>query len=312
MRRIFQSILTLAIAVNVAACVSPGPEAVVEGPVRLTASPIDAKFGDYWYQGLAEITSYDLEQSRYGAMHPGTAVNIFVTEDLSRSRQVKLDDQGNGDRDAVTVLKLNATRKFNTGIYPYSIMTSVFTPVNRDRDPHTLKLTASIQEWCGQTFAQLNRTADGYRARHYSYFEDEGDADEQIAETVLEDELWNIVRLNPTDLPTGAIRVMPAASYLRFSHSEWKPQSASASVGRVNGESDLMEFRLTYDGIPRELLIRYRAAFPFEIEYWEESGGRSAAGDELVTRATMKERILLDYWTRNRPGDNVLRDQLGL
>lgn len=312
MRRIFQSILTLAIAVNVAACVSPGPEAVVEGPVRLTASPIDEKFGDYWYQGLAEITSYDLEQSRYGAMHPGTAVNIFVTEDLSRSRQVKLDDQGNGDRDAVTVLKLNATRKFNTGIYPYSIMTSVFTPVNRDRDPHTLKLTASIQEWCGQTFAQLNRTADGYRARHYSYFEDEGDADEQIAETVLEDELWNIVRLNPTDLPTGAIRVMPAASYLRFSHSEWKPQSASASVGRVNGESDLMEFRLTYDGIPRELLIRYRAAFPFEIEYWEESGGRSAAGDELVTRATMKERILLDYWTRNRPGDNVLRNQLGL
>ena len=97
-----------------------------------------AEFGDYWYQGKAELTSYDLEQARYGEIHPGHAVLIFVTEDFSRSKHVKLDRPQSAGDDAVKVLKLNFMKKFNTGIYPYSMMSSMFTPIDLARCRHEL------------------------------------------------------------------------------------------------------------------------------------------------------------------------------
>ncbi len=39
-------------------------------------------FNSYWYKGTAEITSYQLSQVRYGEVHKGTAVHIFVTENF--------------------------------------------------------------------------------------------------------------------------------------------------------------------------------------------------------------------------------------
>ena len=92
----------------------------------------DPNFNSYWYQGKAELTSYNLEQARYGEMREGQAVLIFVTEDFSKSKQVKLDNPGAAGDDAEKVLKLNMTKKFDTGLYPYSMMSSVFTPVNGD------------------------------------------------------------------------------------------------------------------------------------------------------------------------------------
>ena len=61
--------------------------------------------------------------SGYGLALVG--VLIFVTEDFSASKQVKLDRPEKVPSDAVKVLKLNATRKFNTGIYPYSILSII-------------------------------------------------------------------------------------------------------------------------------------------------------------------------------------------
>ncbi len=58
------------------------------------------QFGDYWYQGKAELTSYDLEQVRYGEKREGEAVLIFVTEDFSKSKQVKLDNPNQAGDDA--------------------------------------------------------------------------------------------------------------------------------------------------------------------------------------------------------------------
>jgi hypothetical protein len=50
-----------------------------------------SKFNEYWYAGKAEITSYTLTQVRYGEIHTGIAVNIFVTEDFLPKKQVKAD-----------------------------------------------------------------------------------------------------------------------------------------------------------------------------------------------------------------------------
>ena len=71
-------------------------------------------FRDYWHAGKAEVSSYDLQQSRYGETRGGKAVLIFVTEDLSKKLQVKLDDPSG--RNKINVLKLNFTKSFITGI----------------------------------------------------------------------------------------------------------------------------------------------------------------------------------------------------
>ena len=307
------SLLLLVVTGTGAACRLPAAQqGNTSGPSILSFSGLNESFGDYWYQGAAEITTYDLEQARYGEIHVGSAVTIFVTEDFSRTKQVKLDDPYATPDDAVKVLKLNATREFNTGIYPYSIMTSVFTPVYRDTDPATVKLTASVQEWCGQTFVQMNRSDDGYRVRHFSYFEQDGDGDDQLEDAILEDELWNIIRLNPNDLPTGSIRIVSGAVHHRLAHRAWQPIQASASLHPSIADSSLMDYRVEYPTEGRDLLIRYRIDFPHEIEYWQETQQGRDTRDPLVTRATLKRRMMIDYWTRNRPSDVELREELSL
>lgn len=116
---------------------------------------VNKNFFDYWYQGKAEISSYNLQQARYGALHEGKAVLIFVTEDFSENKQVKLDHPSQAEDDAVKVMKLKLVKKFNTGIYLYSMISSIFTPVNTQTFPHSLKVTTTSQEWCGHTFTQL-------------------------------------------------------------------------------------------------------------------------------------------------------------
>ena len=236
------SLLSLFLAL--AACSSPD-EAGPAVPVRTAAFdgtaddlsvPADS-FAAYWYQGLAEITSYDLEQARYGELHPGEAVLVFVTEPFLEAEQVKADDP-NADG-AVTVMKMNATRKFLTGVYPYSMMTSVFTPVQRAQHGPTLKVTTSSQEWCGHTFTQLNRIAEGYRLQLFSYFEGEGNQDRTLG-APLEDGLWTLLRLNPDALPTGDLTLVPGTIYQRLSHLDLQPHAATATLTDASlGPADL-------------------------------------------------------------------------
>ena len=174
----------------------------------LASQPVP-EFNDYWYKGAAEITSYELEQARYGEIHQGYAALVFVTEPFSKRKHVKLDDPAQNKSDEVPILKLNTTKKFNTGIYPYSMMSSVFEPVDLAQYPHALKLTTSSQEWCGQTFLQLNNQSQTYEVDARSYFESEGDEHLSLAKAWLEDELWTRLRINPASLPVGNLSMIP-------------------------------------------------------------------------------------------------------
>lgn len=285
----------------------PARPAAEDGPVVT----VPDAFGAYWYQGEAELTSYDLQQARYGEIHPGEAVLVFVTEPFSRTRQVKLDRPGSAGADEVTVLKLNATRTFVTGIYPYSMMTSVFTPVGAG--PRPLKVTTSSQEWCGHTFTQLNRTAEGWRARLFSYFESEGDQDRALPDVMPEDGLWTLLRLDPDALPTGDLRLLPSGIYQRLSHRALRPYGATATLS-APGTDSLRVYTITYPELDRTLRIRFQAAFPYAIEGWEEErpDGFGENPPRLTTRATRRERIMLDYWAHNRLGDEAYRARLGL
>jgi hypothetical protein len=128
-------------------------------------TPLSQEFKSYWYNGEAEISSFKLMQERYGEIREGRAVLIYVTEDFLPDIQVKAE---NYDPDNIPVLKLNSTKKFITGMYPYSIMQSSFYPVQQQS--HALKVSASIQEWCGQVYAQLNNR-ENFEVLSHSYFE---------------------------------------------------------------------------------------------------------------------------------------------
>ena len=270
-------------------------------------------FGSYWYQGQAEITSYDLEQARYGEVHPGQAVLIFVTEDFSASKHVKLDNPRSAGDDRVPVLKLNLTKKFDTGVYPYSMMTSVFTPVGGG-EGQPLKITTSSQEWCGHTFAQLDRIDGGYRVREHSYFESEGDRDLELDVARTEDGLWTLLRIDPEQLPTGSFTLIPGSMFQRLRHQPWVPRRVEASLSPHPSNPALRVYTLTYPELGRTLAIHFEAAFPHTIEGWEESyrSGWGSGARVLTTRATKTARKMLDYWNRHDLDDAPLRSELGL
>lgn len=272
-------------------------------------------FSGYWYAGEAELNRYELQQSRYGEVREGDAVMIFVTEDFLPETQVKYEGRPAPDS-PVSVLKLNATRKFLTGIYPYSTMTSVFTPVNPD-EAGTYKVTTTSQEWCGHVFMQLNRRDEGYKGAYFSYFQGEGDRAFELPDVVLEDEIWTRIRLRPEALPTGEISALPGTLYLRLMHKDLGPYEATATLDDHSDDSlsdkPLKRYRLEYADLNRTLEIVFEAEFPHAILAWEETTGPLGGhGGEQTTRAVRTHAIKLDYWNYNALDDTKLRDRLGL
>lgn len=278
-------------------------------PVHLTESATSSdEFGEYWYQGEAELTSYELQQARYGEIHDGHAVLIFVTEDFSKKKHVKLDNPQAAGDDKVNVLKLNATKKFNTGIYPYSMMSSVFTPIYGDAFPRTLKVTTTSQEWCGHTFTQIDLNRGKYNVDFRSYFESEGDQELKLDGAMLEDEVWTAIRLSPGTLPIGAIEMIPGTMYQRLGHVAFDVYKAEATM--TEQEGNLMTYSVSYPKLKRSLAITFNKTFPHEIESWTET--TSDRTGELTTRATRKKRMMLDYWSHHDVADLALRQELGL
>jgi len=265
------------------------------------AEALSEEFKAYWYQGEAEITSYALEQARYGEIRKGTAVLVYVTEPFLKSDQVKADQESSKN---IPVLKLNATKNFTTGIYPYSIMQSVFYPVANNQ--HALKIACSVQEWCGQVYAQLNNRSD-FEVRSHSYFEGEADEEFNLNKNILENELWTQLRINPKSLPTGAIEIIPAFEFLRLRHIPFKAYKASA-------ELSANRYTLSYPELTRTISITFNPQSPFDILSWKETfiSGQGDKAQELTTKATRIASIKSDYWNKNSNADSGLRESLGL
>lgn len=269
------------------------------------------EFKEYWYAGKAELNHYKLEQARYGELHEGDAVLIFVTEDFRTDRQVKYEG---GNREHVTsVLKLNFNRKFWTGLYPYSMMTSVFTPVSNEA---TIKVTTTSQEWCGHTFSQLNLRGNTYNGRLFSYFQDEGDREFTIDATLLEDEVWAKIRIDPSELPTGNIDLIPGTQYLRFKHRECGAEKANAVLESIKdpelSNKPLSRYSLTYQDFKRVLSITFETDFPHAIVAWEEQSEAGFGSSEiLTTRAIRTHELKSPYWEKHDAADSVLRQKFG-
>ncbi|TXE20837.1 septum formation inhibitor Maf [Psychroflexus gondwanensis] len=261
---------------------------------------LSTEFKSYWYDGKAELTSYDLEFYRYGEKRKGKAMLIFVTEDFLSEAQVKANSKSETTR---SVMKLNSTKKFNTGIYPYSIMQSAFFPLGEQRP--LLKLTSSVQEWCGQSYAQLNHRGD-FKLRTHSYFEGEADSTFILKPVLTENQIWIQLRIAPKELRLGKQDILPDFSFLQLNHEKFKTYSASIE----QKENDYLTTTLRYNQLGRVLKIYQEKSFPFEITKWEEMEIKGK--DTLISKANKLQTLKTKYWQKNSDKYLHLRDSLSL
>ena len=259
------------------------------------------EFKTYWYAGAAEISSYKLEQARYGEMREGTAVLVYVTEDFLPEIQVKADYPNAKN---VPVLKLNATKNFNTGVYPYTIMQSTFYPVSNNK--HAIKVSSSMQEWCGHVYTQLNNRAQ-FEIQSHSYFQGEADEHFKLEKSILENELWTKLRIDPKSLPTGKLNIIPSFEYTRLKHNKIKAYAAEATLTANT-------YTLYYPELKRTLAMNFNPNFPHDILSWEETfkSGYGANAKTLTTKATKLKTIKSPYWQKNSNKDDGLRQTLQL
>ena len=273
------------------------------------------QFHDYWYNHGAEISRFSLQQMRYGEIHEGDAVHVFVTEKTNAETQIKADHPKAQD---IAILKLNAVRKFFTGIYPYSIMTSIFAPVDVQKYPLPLKVSSSTQEWCGHVYSQMNLKANKYRVRLHSYFEREGDRDFEVQKAIPEDAIWTLVRIEPGSLPRGEFIMLPSSVYTRLVHRPVVAQKAVANLSLTGEKSlegnPLVIYEINFPDEQRTLRIYFEKDFPYRIQKWHETHrGLSGKGAKVLTTSATRTHTVMDpYWKHNKNKDRARLKALGL
>lgn len=274
------------------------------------AAPASSAFWSTWGDGRAEISGYRLVTPRYGAPRDGEMVLIYVTEDLDRRTWIK-DDRG--DLPApfrIHALKLNQVLKFRTGIYPYSVMTSVFVPVDGDgRERFSPgKISLGAQEWCGHVFHAIWPEEGRMRSEEHSYFQSEGDRSESLdlpAGTLFEDAL--LIQLRELDGPFAgggdwSGQIVPSLWAARKAHQPLRP--AAATIRRAAAARDgvpVTRFTLAYGGTTRTIDVE--RAEPRRILGWTGSDGEAA---------TVLKTARLPYWELNAPGGEKYLSEIGL
>ena len=124
-------------------------------------------------------------------------------------------------------------------------------PIDGVELPRLLKTNTSIQEWCGHVFEQWNQDGAEWQMQGFSYFQSAGDQRQSFEQHWLEDEMWTRLRLDPQQLPTGGIRVIPGAVFRRFHH---KPATVVAANAQWDQPSaGLKRYRLYYPSLDYEI-----------------------------------------------------------
>jgi len=269
-------------------------------------------FDDYWHDGKAELDGYRLTVSRYGEERTGTAVMIFVTEPFSESKRVKVNDANANPDDTFNVLKLNLVRDFQTGIYDYNTMVSVFS---RTSDFSPAKISFTSAEWCGHVFENLLFYPDSITGYYHSYFEGESGPRqlENIAGGIAEDNLFILLRglkgdfLEPGD--KRDVRLLPSVYAGRLTHvpPQWvdaviEREAATRKIQVPAGEFSVMVYTITVSG-GRKGTFYVEEVYPHRIIRWEMP-------PDVKGELTGSERLV--YWQLNKNGGESYLRALGL
>lgn len=234
---------------------------------------------------------------------------IFVTEPFSLSRRVKSDTNEPGD--TVEAFKLNFMRDFQTGVYDYNTMSSVFV---QSSNFEPLKISFSSAEWCGHVYDELVFSRTEVSEKYFSYFDGESTDTTFLRPEngFAEEELLILIRslrgefLRPGE--SRSIRLLPEAFSRRLTHrtSEWSPATISRSqsaetVSVTLGSFSADKYELSA-GPGKKISFWIEAAYPHRILRW--------AGDDQSGELTGSMRM--PYWKLHSEGDEKYREKLGL
>jgi hypothetical protein len=288
------------------------------------AAPVaghDPEFGAWWHDGRAELDGYRLVVQRYGHPRAGQGVLVYVTEPLSIATRVKVDDPARHPGDVWDVLKLNAVRDFQTGIYDYNTMVSTFV---RTDDLAPVKVSFSSAEWCGHVYEELRLDPGRIAQTLHSYFEGEsGDRTVPRPEGgVLEDELLIRVRsLRGPWLGPGEARdvpFLPGTLWRRLAHRPlaWGrarvARARAATRVRVPaGSFEVTTYTVQVDD-GRTGVFDVETDYPHRVVRWSWQAGAGAPPLGGTDEGELTGSVRTQYWQLHQPGDERWLDSLGM
>lgn len=277
-----------------------------------TAPAWAADFYEHWGDGRAELSSYDVVQPRYGELRTGYGVMIFVTEDIHRDTYIKVESPTPAAK-RLYVLKLNNVLKFKTGLYDYSVMTSVFAEVEAAEHPFALrKASLSAQEWCGHVFDEVRVRGGRISGELNSYFESEGRKKYQFERPrnfASEDGLLLRMReLKGEMLAVGErleLQLLPGLWSRRTAHEEHAFVTATLSKGAAvqikSAGAELSAHVWTLETAAGWKKYWIEKAYPHRILRWQHSDGG---------RGDLKKTIRVPYWSLHNNAHEVYRTEL--
>jgi hypothetical protein len=283
--------------------------------ILIAASPAWADdFWAHWGDGKAELNGYRLTQPRYGEKRAGTAVLVYVTEDFSDSLRVKADPGRHPKSDVYPVMKLNVVRDFQTGIYDYNVMTSVFARVAPGWP--VAKVSFSSQEWCGHVWHQLLPRGGVAQAVLHSYFDGEADGRSELkvpAGATFADVLPILLRgWGGEYAKPGEARSVPLLPTLLSARLDHKPLAwGTATIRRAAelrteavpaGRFEVVVWTVTEQGGPTATFL-IEARPPHRLVRWSTDQGEDAA---------LLGSTRLPYWRLHGNGDEKYLREIGL
>ena len=284
----------------------------------------DPSFESYWQDGKAEMNGYEVTVLRYGEERVGEGVMIYVTEPFSLSKRVKANDANANPKDTVEILKLNFVRDFQTGVYDYNTMSSIFS---RSSDFNPLKISFSSAEWCGHVYDEVILDKTQIHEKYFSYFEDE--TIEQTLDRpengITEENLYILLRgLRGEFLGAGKKITAPFLSetfYRRLAHKKTAWVDATITRSSNPEPATVPAGTFTTDRYDIELTTGRSGSFWIESDYphrivkwaWKESpdAKRRALGGG-TTSGVLTGTKRMPYWSLHNKGDESRRKEMGL
>ncbi len=245
-----------------------------------------------WEDGLAEVCLYEGKLLKYGALRDSALELITVREHFDPERLVKTRPAP-GKR-VLPVMKQNLVRRTRTGVYEYMQMSSVF--LHRETG-ELLKLSVVSAEWCGNSFALFERKQPHATLHISNYMDDRGSTTFELTDVPLfYDEIIPLLRQNLATWKPG-MPLNVAASLLSNSpdyttvtgrvtainRRQLNAAGKSRSAIDVAVDMDGREEHFVFEDVPMRPLLE-----------WSNDKGE-------VYR--LRKRLFMDYWNRNRLGD---------
>lgn len=249
----------------------------------------------YWFDGKAEINFYDATIMRYGQRRETSEVyQIVVAEKHRTDQRVKADDWRKPN--LLPVLKFNFVVNFQTGIYTYHQMASIFF---NQESAHVYKMTLTSNEWCGNTFKEYINFDGKILLNFNSYFDGTGNGSYELPkqkDLILYDGLP--VQLRSLKFQPGKTISLKLLSR-QITNNAQKPEVSNAKleVGKIatltTKEGEVQAYLVTVHHDRGQDQFWFEAEFPNRMIKWT-----TYDGSEYLLRATTK----LKYWQLNKIG----------